>query len=180
MAEQTIDEMLKFWKRQVEAGTNAWVEAIARGEGADPAQVWRPFVDQSIAAWAAVMAQGPVSPQLMAQWKQFLDQWIAAWGEALESAMKTETFGRALGQYLEQWLNAQAPTRKAAAEMSTTALEALGLPTRADLAAVARVTADLDDRLERLEDQLRDLATRAEAKPRRRTPAPPRRKSGRR
>lgn len=156
----SAEAMLELWKRQVEEGTKAWVEAIGRGQSTDPSAVWRPFVDQSIAGWAAVMGQGPVSPELMAQWRQFLDQWIAAWGEALEKAMRTEAFARALGQYLDQWVSAQAPVRKAAAEVSATALGALGLPSRADLETLSRLAADLDDRLEGVEDQLKAIATR--------------------
>ncbi len=178
MAERTsADAMLEFWQRQVEAGTKAWLDAIGRGESADPSRGWRPFVDQSIAAWASVMAQGPVSPEMMAQWRKFLDQWIAAWGEALEKAMATEAFGRALGQYLEQWVGAQAPVRKAAAEVSATVLEALGLPSRADVAALTRLAADLDDRLERVEDQLQAITARLAPAPTSRAASPARRRT---
>lgn len=164
MAERTgAEQMLEFWKRQMEEGTKAWLEAIGRGESADPSRLWRPFVDQSIASWATVMGQGPVSPELMTQWKQFLDQWIAAWGEALERAMHSEAFARALGQSLDQWVNTQAPVRKAAAEVSTTALEALGLPSRADLESLSRLLTDLDDRLERVDDQVQAIAARLAA-----------------
>jgi len=161
MAERTsAEQLLEFWKRQMDEGTNAWLEAIGRGESADPSRLWRPFVDQSIASWATVMGQGPVSPELMTQWKQFLDQWIAAWGEALERAMRTEAFARVLGQSLDQWVNAQAPMRKATAEVSATALEALGLPSRTDLELLSRLVTDLDDRLERVEDQVQAMAAR--------------------
>lgn len=155
MAERSdTDVLFDAWKKQIETGTKAWTQAMGRAQTADPSQFWRPFMDGSIAAWAALMAQGPVSPDLMAQWKAFLDQWIAAWGKALEQAMGTEAFAAALGRHLEQWLALQAPARKAAAEAGEAALGAMGMPSRAEVTGIARRISDLDDRLEGLEDKL--------------------------
>ncbi|MGQ0549938.1 MAG: poly(R)-hydroxyalkanoic acid synthase subunit PhaE [Armatimonadota bacterium] len=161
MAERSnTDVLFDAWKKQVETGTKAWTQAIGQAQTADPSQFWRPFMDGGIAAWAALMAQGPVSPDLMAQWKSFLDQWIAAWGKALEQAMGTEAFAAALGRHLEQWLALQAPVRMAAAEASEAALGAMGMPSRAEVTGIARRISDLDDRLEGLEDKLGTVIAR--------------------
>lgn len=155
MAERSnTDVLFDAWKKQIETGTKAWTQAMGQAQTVDPAQFWRPFMDGSIAAWAALMSQGPVSPDLMAQWKTFLDEWIAAWGKALEQAMGTETFAAALGRHLEQWLVLQAPIRKAAADAGEATLGAMGMPSRADVTGIARRISDLDDRLEGLEDKL--------------------------
>jgi len=125
------------------------------GEG----NIWRPFMDQGIAAWAALMARGPVSPDLMAQWKQFLDKWIASWGKALEQAMGTEAFAQALGRYLEQWTAVQATAQKASADMA----QALGMPSRAQLSNVVRQVTDMEERIEVLTDQVGALTSRIES-----------------
>lgn len=150
MATKTGPEaLLEFWKQQFEEGTKA----------ADPSKVWRPFMDQGIAAWAAIMARGPVSPDLMAQWKQFLDEWITAWGKALEQAMGTEAFAQALGRYLEQWTAVQAPVQKAAADMA----QALGMASRVQLSDVARHVADVEERIETISDQVGALTSRIDS-----------------
>lgn len=159
----SADVLFDAWKTQVEAGTKAWTQAMGQAQTADPSQFWRPFMDGSIAAWAALMAHGPVSPDLMAQWKSFLDQWIAAWSKALEQAMGTEAFAAALGRHLEQWLALQAPVRRATAEMSEAALAAAGMPSRAEVTGIARRISELDDRLEGLEDKLGIVIARLEA-----------------
>lgn len=135
MAENSSTQALfDLWKKQIEEGTQAWLTKL--------------------------LAQGPMTPDLLAQWKQFLDQWIAAWGKVLEQAMGTEAFAQALGKYLEQWLALQAPVRKAAAESSEAMLSALGIPSRSQVVGIARQLADLEDRIEGLEDRLGALMTR--------------------
>lgn len=164
MGEQSnADALYDVWKKQVEAGTKAWTRAMGQAPTADPVQFWRPFMDQSIAAWAALMTHGPVGPDLMAQWKSFLDQWIAAWGKALEQAMGTDAFAVALGRHLEQWLALQAPARKAMTEASEAALAAAGMPSRTEVTGIARRISDLDDRLEGVEDRLGAVMARLEA-----------------
>ncbi len=156
------DALLNFWKTQVEEATKAWTRAVDQAQAVDPAQFWRPVMDPAIGAWAELMARGPMSPDLMAQWKQFLDQWIEAWGEALERAMHTDAFAQVLGRYLDQWVAQQAPVRKATAEISEAATAALGLASRADVAAIGRQLTGLEDRLDDLSEHLRTLLARRE------------------
>lgn len=157
------DALFDLWKQQIEAGTKAWTQAIGQAKATDPAQFWRPCMDQGIAAWATLMAQGPVGPDLMAQWKSFLDQWIAAWSKALEQAMGTEAFARALGQHLDQWLALQAPVRQAATAMTETTLGAMGMPSRAEVLSISRRITEVDDRLEGLDDRLGAIISRLDA-----------------
>jgi len=161
------EELFDLWKRQIEAGTQAWTRMMAEGPGRgapDPAAFWRPLMDQGVAAWSRIMSQGPASPDLFGQWKQFLDQWIEAWSKALGQAMGTEAFAQALGSYLDRWLLAQGPVKKAGEESAETLLQAFGLPSRAQVAGVARQLAEVDDRLERLEDGVAALLRRRDGK----------------
>ncbi len=158
--DQATQGMFDLWKKQIDEGTQAWQRMVGQSQAADPAQFWRPFMDQGIAAWSKLLAQGPVTPDLMAQWKQFLDQWIAAWGKVLEQSMGTEAFAQALGKQLEQWLSMQGPAKKAADEATEATLAALGVPSRAQVVGVARQLEDLEDRLEGLEDRLAEVLAR--------------------
>jgi 3-hydroxybutyryl-CoA dehydratase len=123
MADNTSQQLLDMWKRQVEEGTQAWLRMMGQAQAPtaapnmamDPQAFWRPFMDQGMAAWSKVLTQGTApSPDLMAQWKQFLDQWIAAWSRVLEQAMGTDNFAQLMGKQLESFLNVS-PIKKAGA-----------------------------------------------------------------
>jgi Poly(R)-hydroxyalkanoic acid synthase subunit (PHA_synth_III_E) len=165
MADNTSQQLLDMWKRQVEEGTQAWLRMMGQGPAAaapamDPQAFWRPFMDQGMAAWSKVMTQGSApSPDLMAQWKQFLDQWIAAWSRVLEQAMGTETFAQLMGKQLEGFLNVSAPAKKAAEQQIDASLAGLGLPSRAQVVALARHLAQVEEKIDGLEDKL-DRAVR--------------------
>ncbi len=165
MADNTSQQLLDMWKRQVEEGTQAWLRMMGQGPAAaapamDPQAFWRPFMDQGMAAWSKVMTQGSApSPDLMTQWKQFLDQWIAAWSRVLEQAMGTDTFAQLMGKQLESFLNVSAPAKKAAEQQIDASLAGLGLPSRAQVVALARHLAQVEEKIDGLEDKL-DRAVR--------------------
>jgi hypothetical protein len=123
--------------------------------------------EQGLAQWARLFAQTPVTPELMGQWKQFLDQSIEAWSRAVSQAMSTEAFAQMMGKTLDQWMVAQAPARRLADQSVESALQALNLASRTQVAGVARQLADLEERLDRLEDALAAVARRLPG------PAPP-------
>jgi hypothetical protein len=160
MADNTSQQLLDMWKRQVEEGTQAWLRMMGQGPAAatppmDPQAFWRPFMDQGMAAWSKVMTQGSApSPDLMAQWKQFLDQWIAAWSRVLEQAMGTDTFAKMMSKQLEGFLNVSGPVKKAAEQQIDASLAGLGMPSRAQVVALARHLAQVEEKIDGLEDKL--------------------------
>ena len=159
MADDPSRQLLDTWKRQVEEGTQAWLRMMGQGQtpppAMDPQAFWRPFMDQGMAAWSKVMTQGAApSPDLMAQWKQFLDQWIAAWSRVLEQAMGTDAFARLMGKQLEGFLNVAGPAKKAAEQQIDASLAGLGIPSRGQVGALARHVAQVEEKIDRLEDKL--------------------------
>jgi hypothetical protein len=163
MADNPSQQLLDMWKRQVEEGTQAWLRMMGQAQAAaptpmtamDPQAFWRPFMDQGMAAWSKVMTQGAApSPDLMAQWKQFLDQWIAAWSRVLEQAMSTDTFAQLMGKQLEGFLNVSAPIKKAAEQQVDASLAGLGIPSRGQVTALARHVAQVEEKIDALEDKL--------------------------
>jgi hypothetical protein len=152
-------QLLDMWKRQVEEGTQAWLRMIGQGQASpppmDPQAFWRPFMDQGMAAWSKIMTQGSApSPDLMAQWKQFLDQWIAAWSRVLEQAMGTDTFAKLMGKQLEGFLNVAGPAKKAAEQQIDASLAGLGIPSRSQVTALARHVAQVEEKIDGLEDKV--------------------------
>jgi hypothetical protein len=159
MADNPSQQLLDMWKRQVEEGTQAWLRMMGQAQAPtlsmDPQAFWRPFMDQGMAAWSKVMTQGTApSPDLMGQWKQFLDQWIAAWSRVLEQAMGTDSFAQLMGKQLEGFLNVSGPARKAAEQQIDVSLAGLGIPSRAQVTALARHVAQVEEKIDGLEDKL--------------------------
>lgn len=154
------EELFALWRKQIEAGTDAWAKTVSQmasqGQAPsappDPAMFWRPFMDQGVAGWAQLFSAGPVSPELMGQWKKFLDDWIAAWTRALEQAMGTEAFAQSLGKTLDQFLTVQGAAKQAVEQSSQATLQALGLPSRDQVVGLSRQLMDLEDRIEAIED----------------------------
>ena len=152
------NQLFDLWKRQLEESTQAWSRLVVGQTAAgpapppDPAAFWRPVLDQGVQTWATLFAQTPATPELLTQWKQFLDQWIESWSKVLGQAMGTEQFAKLMGQSLDQLLVAQAPAKKFADQQIEQALQALNLPSRTQLTAVAKQIVELEDRIERLED----------------------------
>ena len=165
------NQLFDLWKRQLEESTQAWARLVSQTSAApapplDPAAFWRPVLDQGVQTWAKLFAQTPASPELVTQWKQFLDQWIESWSKVLGQAMGTEQFAKLMGQSLDQFLVAQAPAKKLIDQQVEQALQALNLPSRSQLTAVAKQIVDLEDRIERLEDSINAALRRLEREPR--------------
>jgi len=173
-------QLFEMWKRQLEEGAKSWAQLMTKGAAPaappppDPAGFWwKPMFEQGLAQWARIFAQTPVTPELMTQWKQFLDQSIEAWSKALSQAMSTEAFAQTMGKTLDQWLTSQGPGKRMAEQSVETALQAFNLPSRTQVTAVAKQIAELEDRLDRLDDGLAALARRLEEASRQGTPGSP-------
>lgn len=167
MADAGGQQLFDMWKKQVEEGSQAWLRMLSTPQAApmDPQAFWRPFMDQGMAAWSKVMTQGQAPPDLMAQWKQFLDQWIAAWSRVLEQAMGTDAFAKAMGKQLEGFLNASGPAKKAAEQQIEVSLSGLGMPSRTQVTALARHLAQVEEKIDTLEDKLDRVLSRLEGTP---------------
>lgn len=162
-------QLFDLWKKQLDDSAKAWAELVSKTPAttaADPAGFWwKPMFEQGIQQWARLFAQTPVTPDLMTQWKQFLDQSIEAWSRALSQVMNTDAFAQLLGRTLDQWLVAQGPLKRAADQSVETGLQALNLPSRSQVAGLAKQMTELEDRIERLEDVISSLARKLTEKP---------------
>ena len=147
-------QLFEMWKKQLDEGTQAWSRVLGQNPTPtpDPLSFWKPAMEHGLQTWARIFATTPVTPDLMSQWKQFLDQSIEAWSKAFGQTMSTDAFAQAMGRSLDQWLTAYAPAKKIADQSIEGALQALNLPTRAQVSALAKQIMDLEDRLDRLED----------------------------
>jgi len=150
-------QFFDMWRKQLEDSTQAWTRMVSQAAPAptpDPMAFWRPVLNNGLEQWARLFAQTPASPDLFSQWKQFLDQWIEAWSKVLGQAMGTEQFAKLMGQSLDQMLVTAAPAKKAVDQQIEQTLQALNLPSRSQLTAIAKQIVELEDRIDRLEDSI--------------------------
>src|SRR5438552_12224636 len=162
----SADQLFELWRKQFEEGAQAWTLLSQRAPTMappDPAAFWRPVLDQGLETWAKLFAQTPATPELLPQWKQFIDQWIEAWSKVLGQAMGTEQFAKLMGQSLDQFLATHGPLRRAAEQQTEQALQALQLPSRSQVTAVAKMIVELEERMERLEDRIDAVLRRLDA-----------------
>ncbi|OLD39833.1 MAG: hypothetical protein AUI57_01745 [Candidatus Rokubacteria bacterium 13_1_40CM_2_68_8] len=163
----SANQLFELWRKQFEEGAQAWTRLVGQAPtppAPDPTAFWRPVLDQGVQTWAKLFAQTPATPELLTQWKQFIDQWIEAWSKVLGQTMGTEQFAKLMGQSLDQFLVAQAPAKRAVDQQVEQALQALNLPSRSQLTAVAKQIVELEDRIERLEDSIAAALRRLAAK----------------
>src|SRR5262249_32189882 len=143
-------QLFEQWRTQFEEGAQAWSRLITQATAAtptptpDPTAFWRPVLDQGVQTWAKLFAQTPATPELLTQWKQFLDQWIESWSKVLGQAMGTEQFAKMMGQSLDQMLVTAAPAKKVVDQQIEQALQALNLPSRSQLTAIAKQIVELE------------------------------------
>ncbi|HET6345175.1 MAG TPA: hypothetical protein VFH51_09585, partial [Myxococcota bacterium] len=162
MPDTPTQQMFDLWKRQIEEGSQAWARMLSQGStsgapATDPTAFWRPLIEQGFQQWARVLAQGPMTPDVLTQWKQLVDQAIEAWSRSLGQVMGTDAFAQSLGKSLDQFLATSAPMKKATEQSIETGLQALNLPSRAQLTGVAKQIVQLEERVEGLEDALAAL-----------------------
>jgi hypothetical protein len=157
-------QLFDMWKKQLDEGTQAWSRLLGQNPTPtpDPLSFWKPAMEHGLQTWARVFATTPVTPDLMSQWKQFLDQSIEAWSRALGQVMNTDAFAQAMGRSLDQWLTSYAPARKSADQSIEATLQALNVPSRAQVTSLAKQIMDLEERLDRLEDGIAAVLRRLE------------------
>src|SRR5438874_18779 len=157
MAEATPNQLFEMWRKQVEESTQAWTRLLSQRTPTmappDPTGFWRPVLYQGLETWAKLFAQTPASPELLPQWKQFIAQWVEAWSKRLGQATGTQQLPKPIGQSLDQYLATHGPLPRAAEQQTEQALQALQLPSRSQVTAVAKMIVELEERMERLEDR---------------------------
>jgi hypothetical protein len=157
-------QLFELWKKQLDEGAQAWTRLLGQNPTPtpDPLSFWKPAMEHGLQTWARIFATTPVTPDLMSQWKQFVDQSIEAWSKALGQVMHTDAYAQAMGKALEQWLTSYAPVKKTSEQSIDATLQALNLPTRAQVTSLAKQIMDLEERLDRLEDGIAALLRHVE------------------
>lgn len=83
-------------------------------------------------------------------WKNIYDQTESNWSDIIQQSMKKESFSEGMGETLNQFLQFQELSRK----MSESYLEQMNVPSRDEVANVASLVINLEEKLDNLEEGL--------------------------
>lgn len=97
------------------------------------------------------MSDDTKQPDPFALWKQWYEQNEEAWGKRVAEATGTAAFAEMQGKMLESFLAFQKTLRDA----NRAQLEALGLPTRDDIARLGEIILGLEEKIDELKDLVR-------------------------
>jgi hypothetical protein len=127
----------------------------------DFARAWRESWEEWANAWAGMVqptTEGEKPPPTPAEaWKRSMDRWLNAWSGYLEEMSTTPAFAAASGQTLNRVLDMQKPLRDQTEAAMQRWLEAINMPSRADIVRLARQLNEVNARLDELGDRVEEL-----------------------
>jgi polyhydroxyalkanoic acid synthase PhaR subunit len=87
-------------------------------------------------------------------WKDIYAKTEATWSEALQESMKKEPFSEGMGQTLNNHLQYQELVTK----MTEAYLKQVNMPSRGEIASIASLIINVDEKVDRLEDKIEEEA----------------------
>lgn len=147
------------WKDFLQKSSTFWSQAAAVPQPPDPAQLWQQFLGMWSDFWSKTFTQ--TTPPDMFQTAQKL------WSEQLETlaqgfanVMGTDAFATMQSKAFEQSLAWQEKMAKAANPQIDMALRALNLPSREQIDRLFERVIGIEERLDDLEDNTRQILRR--------------------
>ncbi|BAQ10722.1 polyhydroxyalkanoic acid synthase, phar subunit [Bacillus sp. OxB-1] len=94
-----------------------------------------------------------------AMWKTIYEQTEANWNDAIQQSMKKETFSEGMGETLNYYLQFQELAKK----MTESYLKQANMPTRGELADVASLIINLEEKVDSLDDRFDEELSKLDA-----------------
>lgn len=94
-----------------------------------------------------------------AMWKTIYEQTEANWNDVIQQSMKKESFSEGMGETLNYYLQFQELAKK----MTESYLKQANMPTRGELADVASLIINLEEKVDRLDDRFDEEIAKLDA-----------------
>ncbi len=138
------------WKRWFEASTDIWEKAAERGP--DPLGLTTQWLEMMEEARAR-MAEGNIPADPFTFMKQWYDATSETWATVIGDIIGTERFMVSASQFMESYTSLYRTFRRANEEFFNN----LQLPTRSDIARVAELVIEVEDKVDQIEDAFEDF-----------------------
>jgi polyhydroxyalkanoic acid synthase PhaR subunit len=141
----------EIWSQWLEASVDIWRKA-AEG-GADPLGFTTQWLEMMEEARARILAEGNIPADPFTFIKQWYDATSETWAKVIGDIIGTDRFMESAKDFLESYTSFYRTFRRANEEF----FRNLQLPTRSDIARVAELVVELEDKVELIEDTLEDF-----------------------
>jgi len=139
------------WKHWFEATTDVWKKATE--QGADPLGLTTQWLEMMEEARAKLSAGGVLPADPFTFLKQWYDATNETWSKAVGDIIGTEKFLEMGSQFLESYTSFTRTFNRA----SEAYFSRLQLATRSDIARVAELVVNLEDKVDRLDNEFEDF-----------------------
>ncbi len=139
------------WRVWFEAMTDGWRKAAEMG--GDPLGLMARWLEMMEEARANMQSGEGIPSDPFTFFKQWYDAASETWAEAVGSVIGTEQFMEGVRQFIESYTSSTRTFRRASEEYFRT----LQLPTRSDIARVAELVVNLEEKVDRIEDAVEEF-----------------------
>ena len=161
--------MFEFWKDFLQQSSTFWSQAASVPQPPDPSQAWRQFVTMWTEFWTKAFTLSPDTAQ--ASQKLWMEQ-LETLAQGFSNVMGTEAFSAMQSKFFEQNLAWQEKAAKVMNPQTDAALQALNLPSRNQIDRLMERVIGIEERLDDLEADTRQILRKLRDTPpvRRQTP----------
>jgi len=142
------------WKHWFEATTDIWKKAAERG--ADPLGLTTQWLEMMEEARAKLSAGGSLPADPFTFMKQWYDATNETWSKAVGDLIGTEQFMETGSKFLESYTS----FTRTFSQASEAYFSRLQLATRSDIARVAELVVNLEEKVDRLDNEFEDFEDR--------------------
>src|SRR2546422_382662 len=161
MANQTPPSgLFDSWKDFIEKSSAFWSQAAAVPQPPDPAQMWRQFLSMWSDFWSKTFTTQTASPDMFQTAQKLWSEQLETLAQGFANVMGTDAFSNMQSKFFEQTLAWQDRAAKAANPQIDMALRALNLPSREQIDRLFERIIGIEERLDDLEDNTRQILRR--------------------
>jgi len=135
----------EVWQHWFEATTAAWRNAAEKG--ADPLGLTTQWLEMMEEARAKISAEGTIAADPFTLFKQWYDATSETWSKAVGDIIGSDRFMQMASQFLESYTSFARTFHRASEEYFSN----LQLPTRSDIARVAELVINVEEKVDQLD-----------------------------
>jgi hypothetical protein len=153
-------DLFDSWKDFIEKSSAFWAQATAVPQSPDPVQMWQQFLSMWSDFWSKAFTAQTASPDMFQTAQKLWSEQLETLTQGFANVMGTDAFANMQSKFFEQTLAWQDRATKAANPQSDMVLRALNLPSREQIDRLFERIVSIEERLDDLEDNTRQILRR--------------------